>query len=928
MIASAWPLAAHFSVILQNPKIAFRDAELKRVLIEKDDHGQPRPRAGAFANVYKATYPGGKGSVAIRVFTSASPERRERYQAISEYLRNRRLESLVGFTYRDDGIRSTDGKWYPLVTMDWVPGETLYKWVRGRCLDRDRASLAKASELWVNLVKEMLEAKIAHGDLQHANVMVTDRLQLKLVDYDCMCVPGLVGLKNLEIGVDPYQHPERNEETKLTLDLDNFSALFILVALKALAASPDLWRTFVEQPQYDKLLIRREDLAEPNRSPLVQELGRSPDQDVRRLSQRLIELARLPIGSAPRLDEVLFSFGAVETLLSRRDFDGALDLLRRNGKKPSEAPPALRPKLQDAERRVACLARLEKAAQAGDEAELQKAYDPALVDEYPRAQEVVKLARQAGPVVAALAKLEAARQAGKWRDFTRTWDAQEALLAPRKSAQRFVPLVKQWRERNRLCDLVTRHVGQPRPNPQALEEAWRNLLAAGGHPELDAKKGTIENLLARFRAWDIVSRELAKSPSQRHDLALVRAWQDQRASLAGHREADAAAPRIEQARERLTALDELKNLAGARVTVENELALLKRARNLPANYPHEFSPRLRQAQDRLTALKGLREVSREPISDANLAEAWRLLGEAQGQMLVSQAQADRCRLAERRLPALAALGKLPTAYPASKAPQLDPKILTAWQDELFNDCQDARPWQAAQALALHRTKTLRRLKRAIEAQDNAKTAEYFSDPCLEGYPLSREWEHAARQARAAVKATRALLDSLTGTDPRRFAAAFDAEVIRRNAAAFGAHEAKLAEWVESEILPVGKIGLAPPLARRSIELESERDAALRVCWNWPEPRYSEQCVLAILKTAPTAGSHPQGVEALMRSKIDRKAWEDGGGSRVLHAAREWIGCYVAVWAIVDLGFRRFVSEPLVLGRIESTPALAKMGFAR
>ena len=135
-----------------------------------------------------------------------------------------------------------------------------------------RSPWSRASNEWVATIKELQTAQIAHGHLQHANIMVTDREKLKLVDYDCMCVPALVGRKNLEIGVDPYQLPARNQDTKLSLDLDNFSALFILVALKAVAANPELWANYVSKPQYDKLLFRREDLDSPKESRLIQEL--------------------------------------------------------------------------------------------------------------------------------------------------------------------------------------------------------------------------------------------------------------------------------------------------------------------------------------------------------------------------------------------------------------------------------------------------------------------------------------------------------------------------------------------------------------------------------------------------------------------------------------------------------------------------------
>ena len=67
-----------------------------------------------------------------------------------------------------------------------------------------------------------------------------------LVDYDCLAVPALMGQTNLEVGLPAYQHPGRAAGTTLFPGLDNFSALVIYVALRALAAEPSLWDTFVE----------------------------------------------------------------------------------------------------------------------------------------------------------------------------------------------------------------------------------------------------------------------------------------------------------------------------------------------------------------------------------------------------------------------------------------------------------------------------------------------------------------------------------------------------------------------------------------------------------------------------------------------------------------------------------------------------------
>jgi hypothetical protein len=304
----SWPAASHFSLSLQNPRAGLRSRELHSLRVMRDKLGQPRPWSGAFAVVFQGTDPGGR-SVALRAFTSDIPERLERYHAVSTHLARQRPRCLVGFQLQPEGIRSSsDGKWYPLVVMDWVKGDTLFDWVRTRCEKRDSAALNRLATAWVGLVDELHAAGIAHGDLQHANIMVTEGGDLKLVDYDCLAVPALMGRFNLEIGVEPYQHPTRGADTRLSPTLDRFSALMIWTALKAFAADPTLWNRFVEPPNqspYDKLLIRREDLADPAKSLLVREFERSRDNDVPRLFEALAAAAKGPIQSVPRLTEAL-----------------------------------------------------------------------------------------------------------------------------------------------------------------------------------------------------------------------------------------------------------------------------------------------------------------------------------------------------------------------------------------------------------------------------------------------------------------------------------------------------------------------------------------------------------------------------------------------------------------------------------------------
>ena len=131
-----------------------------------------------------------------------------------------------------------------------------------------------------------------------------------------MCVPPLVGRRNLEVGIDPYQHRDRNAGTLLSLDLDNFSALLIYVALRALAIQPGLWMKYVEQVGYDKLLFRREDFHAPAQSPLYYDLMQLGNNDLQSLTEKLFALSQARMEDVPPLGQLANSYAEVERLLS------------------------------------------------------------------------------------------------------------------------------------------------------------------------------------------------------------------------------------------------------------------------------------------------------------------------------------------------------------------------------------------------------------------------------------------------------------------------------------------------------------------------------------------------------------------------------------------------------------------------------------
>jgi tRNA A-37 threonylcarbamoyl transferase component Bud32 len=918
--AKEWPNPADFSLALQAPRAAFRNRELWPIEIARDACQQPRAWAGQFANVYKGTFPDGR-KLAVRVFVSARSERRERYQVIYNYLKTRRISPLVEFTYEESGVRSARrADFYPLITMEWVSGETLYEWVRARCLSQDRKALAKVADLWVEMIQDLNRAQIAHGDLQHGNVMITERGELKLVDYDCMCVPELVGLKNLEIGVDPYQHPQRDANTLLSLDLDNFSALFVLVALKALAAAPELWMEYVEKDHYDKLLFRREDLRESQGSALIQSLYRSPDAAVGRLCKELVGLVQANLDRVPRLEQLLFSFTQVETFLDQREFDQAVELLTRGKKRSDDAPPPLQPRLREAEQRIQCRVALEQAVRDGDETAIARFYVPQLLDDYPKAEPSVAIAKKAAAVIPVLQQLQNAERAQAGRDLVRCWDAHQSLLAKRKSAERFAPLVSAWRHRNQCCDLVLRLVDQLNGDPHALEAAWQNLLQAGGHPETDRVRPQIEKTIQRHRAWAVFCKVPATSAVEA-DTQLLAAWNEP--MFAGWSAAERERPRLVAAKQRLELLQQLRDRIAETVSWDREKAINRIARDLPADYFPDEQSEVKKSQHRLGVVQLLSDAFKRPDSDLAISGAWAKLGELQARAIIPVKYHPRILLAEQRQPLIVALKKIPAGYPVSQAPQLDAKLLAIWKDDLLHACNDAQPWLASYEGAAQRRDVLVKLEAAISGRDKSEIARLIASPCLRGYPISRNWSEIARRAQQDVAAIQGLICVLESEQREQFLQVVDARLIRDNPSAFAPYQQRLREWLPEEVLPTAKMGLSLPLGRKPLTKAADSADSYRICWSWPDPRFCDQCLLAVCRNRPSAHDQPLKLPASFRQWVDRRRYEEGSGSVPVNAKREWGRSYVVLWASMDMGFETFFSEPLILGTLGDSPPMAK-----
>jgi hypothetical protein len=171
----SWPTIEDYRGALQSPSRVFRDTQLQSCDTELNRMMVPRGRAGGNAIVYRLN--NSSWSKAVRVFMNPpKPERQARYQIVHDYLQQARPRCLVEFGYDPGGIR-INGGWFPIQTLDWVEGETLGEWLKGAVERGDSRAIKQMADAWIELVGELRTHKIAHGDLQHGNVMVVnDRL--------------------------------------------------------------------------------------------------------------------------------------------------------------------------------------------------------------------------------------------------------------------------------------------------------------------------------------------------------------------------------------------------------------------------------------------------------------------------------------------------------------------------------------------------------------------------------------------------------------------------------------------------------------------------------------------------------------------------------------------------------------------------------
>jgi serine/threonine protein kinase len=304
---SWWPSPQDYNEAIQDLNANTLDLQLQNGEVEVTALGLPRPLCGSFASVYRVR--SGNVDYAVRCFLRDTSDNEERYRHISDFVQTDDLPYTVTFDFLKKGIL-VNGHWYPTLKMEWVNGLTLDLFVEHHL---GKPELGRLAESFKQMCADLHKAGIAHGDLQHGNILI-HKEEIRLVDYDGMYVPAMKSMTANEIGHRNYQHPKRSGQ-HFGAYLDHFSAWVIYASLRALRLDPKLYHVLGAGD--DCLLFRRDDFSEPEYSYAFSVLENHGNEEIRKLAKAVRLFTKMPVEKIPPLSDYLPDVSDLPALSAR-----------------------------------------------------------------------------------------------------------------------------------------------------------------------------------------------------------------------------------------------------------------------------------------------------------------------------------------------------------------------------------------------------------------------------------------------------------------------------------------------------------------------------------------------------------------------------------------------------------------------------------
>ena len=233
------------------------------------DNGYCEMYTGGFSVVFPVSV--GDEKWAFRCWHATIDKAMERYKLLSAVLPSYKLPYFIDFHYEEQGI-VVSGTTYPTIRMKWVKGCNIKDYIRRNLNNSEK--LFRLAARFLKMVRTLHKASIAHGDLQHENIMVNSRGELVLIDYDSLFIPELKGVADEDIiaGKPDYQHPCRGKNKTANPKIDYFSEVVILLGILGLAKNRTLWEKY-QVSDSDGLLFSKEDYSDIRKSRIYKDLN-------------------------------------------------------------------------------------------------------------------------------------------------------------------------------------------------------------------------------------------------------------------------------------------------------------------------------------------------------------------------------------------------------------------------------------------------------------------------------------------------------------------------------------------------------------------------------------------------------------------------------------------------------------------------------
>jgi len=276
-----YPSRSDIVTAMRNPQVSFKSHELiGGSIIQKGS------RVTQYSGGYTTVFPfntQNNNKVAVRLWIADIGDAKRRSSEISNYLKNLNNSYFAGFKYIDDAILIS-GNLHAIVIMDWIDGKTVKEYINDNISNASK--LVKLANNFKDMIEYFHQNEIAHGDLQHGNILIKSNGDLVAIDYDSMYIKPLDGMIDCIKGLEGYQHPARQKNKFITPKLDYFSELVIYLSLLVYSEYPIMWKEYYET---EDLLFSKEDLTNPNNSSLINTLYSSSNSVISELTKKLKE---------------------------------------------------------------------------------------------------------------------------------------------------------------------------------------------------------------------------------------------------------------------------------------------------------------------------------------------------------------------------------------------------------------------------------------------------------------------------------------------------------------------------------------------------------------------------------------------------------------------------------------------------------------